>query len=307
MARAHRTILVTGVPRSGTTPIGEVLGFAPSTRFLYEPLNYESGLRSIEAYFPTVGDTRDHDEDIQAILDLRLRLRSGVFPEDRGLRRLGKYVVGGQSRVSARALRWGPTPDHVIWKDPFAIFLVARIATRFAVPTVITMRDPHAVAASFKRLGWSFDIRGIQRRLDPGGDAPWALSEDALTLAESGSAATGAALWRLGYGHASATTAGLANIAWVSVEDVLEQPRAVYERLYEFCGLELSEDAVRALEDKYRAGGRETPTRTHDRHRDVGAVATYWHGSLTEEENAAVDALTADVRVGVPASRSGLP
>ena len=48
-------ILVTGMPRSGTTAVGEVLSTAAGTAVLHEPLNYLVGLSDVPHYFAFPG------------------------------------------------------------------------------------------------------------------------------------------------------------------------------------------------------------------------------------------------------------
>ena len=40
------------------------------------------------------------------------------------------------------------------------------------IPVIVTVRNPWAVAASFKRLGWGFDVADLHRRLHRGRAGP---------------------------------------------------------------------------------------------------------------------------------------
>ena len=55
MPHERRLILVTGVPRSGTTAVGQMLSLAAGAGALHEPFNYHSGLRHIANYFEIPG------------------------------------------------------------------------------------------------------------------------------------------------------------------------------------------------------------------------------------------------------------
>ena len=166
----RRLVLVTGTPRSGTTPVGDVLAAARRTRTLYEPLNRHVGDRRVRRYFEVPGTGGFMDATVDGLVDdvrrLRLRLRPGLFPEDRGPRRLAKRLTGSRARMTYRLARLPPRPRTLVWKDPFAAFLAEDVARRHDVPVVVTLRPPEAVAASFKRLGWAFDVHDLLGRLD---------------------------------------------------------------------------------------------------------------------------------------------
>ncbi|MDN4173517.1 hypothetical protein QWY28_11220 [Nocardioides sp. SOB77] len=309
----RRFVLVTGMPRSGTTGIGSALAHAPGAAYLYEPLNAESGLRSVPEYF-LLPDDPGVDERLAEVLGLHLRVRDGVWPTDGALRRTVKRVTGSRTRTSAYRCRFDPRVRTVVWKDPFAAFLVDRVVARHAMPTVVTVRSPEATAASFKRLGWSFDVDRVRRKVAarfPDLDA--AVREDGWDAWADSPTTNGALLWRLLYGHLDAALTGLPGltgpaaapppVAWVSTAGLIADPMAAYRRLYALAGLELTADARAAIEQDYRDEGTSEPsaTRTHDPHRNVQQSTDYWTRTLDPAEVEAVRQITAAVRPRVEA------
>src|SRR6476620_8525932 len=122
--RAYRTILVTGCPRSGTTPVGANLALAPGTRYLYEPFNPRYGLRSISRHYEVPGangfSLNQFDRCVDAIRRLRLELKGYDWRAEEGWRRLVKRVVGSRCQVSYWLCRLDWSLHTVIWKDPTA-------------------------------------------------------------------------------------------------------------------------------------------------------------------------------------------
>ena len=133
------------MPRSGTTGVGTALAHAPGAASLYEPLNPESGLRSVAQYFvlpPAGGLPQDRElSDVLAqVLRVSVRTRTGVWPQDSRLRRAVKQVTGSTSRASAVRIRLDPRVRTVVWKDPFASLLVPTVARDLGIPAVVTIR-----------------------------------------------------------------------------------------------------------------------------------------------------------------------
>lgn len=111
----RRLILVTGSPRSGTTAVGHNLSLPISAGYLHEPFNVTVGIRDVTNEFEAVGAHNFSAERLDAIMSgivtLRLRWKSGVWPRDRGVRRLMKHLIGGRARVSFLRCLTNPVLD----------------------------------------------------------------------------------------------------------------------------------------------------------------------------------------------------
>lgn len=295
MTSARRLILVTGTPRSGTTPIGDALAAAPRTRTLYEPLNFHVGDRRVRRYFEIPGAggfaEADADELVRDIGRLRLRLRPGLFPEDRGLRRAVKRFTGSRTTSTYRAARLDARARTIVWKDPFAAFLAARVAAVHAIPVIATFRPPHAVAASFKRLGWRFDVDDLVSRLAATGfqpdqlEAEWDLSQPAINAA---------ALWRLVNAELLRAAQERPAVCLVDMDAVVADRDGVIRRLYARLGLQWTSRTEAHLDRSAKGEGPAAPqtTRAHGGRRDPAAVNRYWVDVLTAEEADAVSRIT---------------
>ncbi|WP_309648205.1 hypothetical protein [Nocardioides sp.] len=297
---------MTGMPRSGTTGVGSVLASAPRAAYFYEPLNPLSGLHSVDDYFLFAGPSGPDTtltRQLNQVFGLDLRLRSGIWRSDPAWRRAVKTVTGSRSRVSGVRCRLDPTLRTVVWKDPFASFLVPLLRERLGLPAVITVRSPEAAAASFKRLGWGFDLDRVRRHLaelTPGAayldaSVPWERSTES-------SAMNGALLWRLIYGYLDLTLpAGTAldrDVFWANSRALIGSPLETYEQMFATVGLRFEEATREEIVRLYRDEGTAEPSsaRAHDRHRNVNEANSYWNRTLTLPEQADVAAVTRDVR-----------
>lgn len=297
---AKRLILVTGAPRSGTTAVGRMLGLGKGVGTLHEPFNLLVGLREIEHYFEIPGtggcSTEKFDACIQQMRGLRLRFKPGVFPRERGVRRWLKYWFGGRAHNSYRLCRLQPGLHTLIWKDPFAALAADRIAARHDIDVVVTLRNPWAVAASFKRMGWAFDLDDLHARLRecggvlPAHPAAWGLRHTPV--------ANAALLWHVIYAPLLEWSRDNSRFVLLSLDQVVAAPVESYSKVYARLGLAWNDDIAERIKSNYTsASGEEQPQgqRAHDQRRDLGAVNTYWKGLLDEDERALVSEINASL------------
>jgi Sulfotransferase family len=148
--RRGRPVLVTGVPRSGTTWLArELAGARLAALPGREPMNPRSGQFALGG---TVSSWVELDEPSPKQRRVLLRCYRGQ--EVRMFSRYGKD-------------QWlAPLPwSRTVVKDPFALLSVPAIARVTAAIPVILYRHPGAVLASYRRMGWTADtaeIRALQ-------------------------------------------------------------------------------------------------------------------------------------------------
>ena len=291
----RRIVAVTGVPRSGTTVVGDILGARAGSVSIYEPMNPQSGDKRFKTPFPVPGSTGFCADDLNAFLhDLRvprLDLRSGVFPHETGIKALIKRVVGGRSRASLRGAILRPRADTLIWKDPFALLCVPALID-LGVDVVVTYRPAPAIAASFKRLNWQFPIEAVDARLreampgqwpDPPEPRPWGVSREAECAVH---------LWKLCAAMCLTLEPGKRPLL-VSTGDLSAAPRHAFEGIFAHLGMTLDAGADREIARRFRGGAEAAiPTgHPHTRSRDLGQVNDYWREILCREE---IDYVTAE-------------
>ena len=293
-----RLILVTGMPRSGTTAVGDVLGTARGAAILHEPLNYLVGLRDVPHYFVLPGGgevTNDTlDQWVSDMQSLSLHYKPGLFPKEKGLRRLVKQVVGGRSVNSYRRCLWTPGIDTLIWKDPFAALSARYLHEHYKMPVVVMLRNPWAVAASFKRMRWAFDLDEIMSRIQQAGQPHFRLNDKAWKLRHE-PAANAALLWFIIYSSLHAQLAPEGGLIGLSLDELIQDPATVYAELFDLLGLPWTESVKRGVLKRY-LGKQSEPRvpigeKAHDRKRDLASMNQYWRKLLSADEQALVSAV----------------
>ncbi len=297
-SQERRIVLVTGTPRSGTTVVGDILGSARRNASLYEPMNIQSGDRRFDVAFPIPGPQGFTPAALEAFIEdlkaLRLDPRSGVFPHERGLAALGKWLVGGRTRASLRAARARPWIDTLIWKDPFAMLCVPDLLA-MGVPVVVTWRPAAAIAASFKRLNWSFDIDAIADRVATVIHRPMPLPlEGGPRVAREVECAV--YLWKLCLALCL-TNEGSRPIL-VSTGDLNRNPTKAFEVIFARLGLRLDDAARREIDKRFtdKRGAAAVPEgHPHTRDRDFTQANLYWKQLLSPAEADFVEKETAEL------------
>jgi len=151
-------VLVAGLPRSGTTWVGEVLGRSAGARYLHEPDNH---LVRPDAWwakrrlgpYPELGPgTAGGDyERLWARAFAGGPRPSPVYAGARILQRAGAPRVSGRlaSRQTPR-----PAPGPLVVKSVHCARALEWAVDRFRPAVVVVERHPFGVIASWRKLGW---------------------------------------------------------------------------------------------------------------------------------------------------------
>lgn len=299
MSRA--LILVTGAPRTATTPVGNMLASARKTASLYEPLG-PTGLKRFQMWFPMAGDPGA--QQIDALIDDLRHLRTGGLKSQQrdGGFSVKRAILGSRTLHSYRLARLQVGADHLIWKDPHAIFLAPDIAKR-GVPVVLTVREARAHAASYRRLGWVSKAGELYPR--------WCARFGRCDIIErflpdAGQAVTSAALlWRMCYLPLLQEEV-LGRVHLVTPDALMRDEHGCYAELFGKLGLVQSAKTRAMLQaPKSDAGSRPSRATTHDWGRSVAAVNSYWREILTADDLARVHEITCDIEEQILTSTSG--
>jgi hypothetical protein len=291
-----RPILVTGMPRSGTTWVGRVLCAGGGAGYLAEPFNLATSPGTIRVpvdhWYPYV--TEENEREIVAALEPLFRFK---YPLGRELRRCRTYVD------LLHTLRWwrgfvrsrGRRP---LVKEPHAVFSAEWFARRLGSDVVVTVRHPAAVVSSWKRLGWSFDFANLLEQpalmrdlLDPFGPEMERSREPSHDLVDRV-----ALLWHVVYRTVADYRDRFAGFQIVRQEDLSREPVEGYRALYEALGLPLSRESETAIaEASSSANPKESSVeRPHDTHLDSRATLTSWKRRLSDDEVARIRNVTAE-------------
>jgi hypothetical protein len=159
-------VLVAGLPRSGTTWVGEVLGRTAGARYLHEPDNH---LLRPEAWwakrrlgpYPELRpgadvapgpDGGDYERLWERAFAGGPARPSPVYAGLKILQRAGAPRVSG--RLASRQ-RPRPAPGPLVVKSVHCARSLEWAAERFGPAVVIVERHPFGVIASWRKLGWA--------------------------------------------------------------------------------------------------------------------------------------------------------
>ena len=136
--------------------------------------------------------------------------------------------------VSAGVAASDPTLRRVVWKDPFAAFLVPELSTTYQMPVVITGAasggDRRQLQATRLGLRPGYRVRGHLQRLTPGaGYLDVEVDTHAWANTRSNAAVNGAILWQLLYGYLDETLGDpdgrSAPVVWAETRTIISSPQ----------------------------------------------------------------------------------
>lgn len=289
-------ILVTGAPRSGTTPVGAALALAPGARMIYEPMG-PTGDRRIPSRFAIPGEPGFppslFEEFVRDLAALRLRLgtqQRKSYWRLSAAQRLARSFVGSRTRSSYLATKLAFNLRTLVWKDPMAALAVPSVLS-LGIPTVICLRDPLATAASFKRRGWKGDASSVYPRFRDNYGAVPAIERLSSRIRTMNCVGNAAMLWHMVYLLAHRVVDGQfgslpGNLHLVSGAALETDEINVYRQTFEVLDLPFDGRPRRRLEARVRQAVHEAgdPARVHDWQRTLSATNSYWSDVLSAEE-----------------------
>jgi hypothetical protein len=305
-----RPILVTGVPRCGTSWVGKMLDASGAVVYINEPLNdrhppgRSPGILAAPVQHRFQYITGANEPPFLEAFTETLGLRYHVLAElsqnrsPRDLARMAKYW---NSFVRGRLRGRRPLLD-----DPFAVFSTEWFARRLDCQVVVVVRHPAAIAASRKRLGWRTDFRQLLNQsllleewLHPFERDMRAILRKPDWLGES------ALLWRMIYHVVGQLRERLRGIRIVRHEDLSLDPLGGYAQLYAALELPLTASTGRVIERSSTGGLHDAghswsvsvrgASKTGFRPLDSRAHAGKWKRSLAVDEISRIRAATEDV------------
>ncbi|GIH99093.1 sulfotransferase [Planobispora takensis] len=233
-------VLVTGLPRSGTSWAGKMLAASGELVYVNEPLNpshrpgRSPGVLDAEVTHRFQYISADDDATwLRAFTDtvaLRYRflaeLRRNRAPYD-----LARMVRYGTAFTFGRL-----TGRRALLDDPFALLSAGWFAGRLGCRVIVMVRDPVAFAGSWQRLGWTVYFHELLEQPLLVRDHP-RVEELRPLVGSQDRLAKAAALWRVTTAVAADLAARHPEILLVSYEDLATDPLTGFRRLYDWAGL----------------------------------------------------------------------
>ncbi len=316
-------VLVTGLPRSGTSWAGRMLAASRELVYVNEPLNpghppgRSPGVLDARVthrfQYICAGDDAPWAAAFGDTIALRYRfaaeLRANRSPYD--LLRMARY---GAAFTLGRALG-----RRALLDDPFALLSAAWFHDRLGCRVVVLVRDPVALAGSWRRLGWTVPFRELLDQPCLVRDHPCVARLRAVTGAgrpadpgpgpepdpEADPVTNVAALWTTAREIVATIAATRAGVRVARYEDLVRDPVAGFRDLYAHCGLTWSRRVARRVARSCSARApssgpafrRTGLSRTAYRPMDAAAALTSYLDRLTDEEIDRVVRMTCPVSV----------
>lgn len=284
-ARDTRPLLVTGVPRSGTTWLARVLASGPGCAMTgREPMNPHGRQYRL-------GGTIDTWTRLTAPT---VRQRTALALAYRGWMPLVYSRYGYRQGVAP--LPW----SKIVVKDPFAMLSIpAIVRTTGAVP-VLVYRHPGAVLASYRRMGWRPDIAEVAPIVDlPQVPPTTGVDHLALDMARFWSALNTTAVGDLDQ---------VPQAVVVAHEDIATAGMAGLRRLFAACGVDWDGPTEERIAGAGSEGGSANMSKAlHDLNRDPAAVAASWRAHVSDEEIALLESVAGPTLAVLNARRIALP
>ena len=146
-------IYVTGVPRCGSSWVGQVLGSFSGVRYVYEPFNPK--------WSPSLAGILTHFEYLDSASKVSSPLLSSAnfaFSGGQSMKQLFRSIYRG---YFGAVLPGGP---KVVVKDPTAPLIIDWLNHYYQVQPLIIFRHPCGFASSIAELGWELDVNQILRQ-----------------------------------------------------------------------------------------------------------------------------------------------
>jgi Sulfotransferase family len=251
-------IVITGLPRSGTSWVGKMLEASGRTVYVNEPMNphhppgHTPGVLNVdvERAFQYIC-TANEGPYLPAFADTA-RLRYHPLAELR--RNQGAYDLARLVKYGASFTRGRITKKRALLDDPYAVFSARWLADRMGATVVILVRDPVAFCGSWHKLGWTTYFHELLEQphlvQDLLGDH---VPELQRLVGSTDKLAKNATLWRATY-DVVGRWSEVPGVHIRRYEDFSRAPVESFHELYDVCGLPWSAQTEATVVSGSQAG-----------------------------------------------------
>ncbi|MBB3229754.1 sulfotransferase domain-containing protein [Halomonas stenophila] len=276
-------ILVSGMHRSGTTHLGNLLHVAnPALGLLHEPANKFLGVKEINHWYPEVNEINMPSCFIEKLFSLKFNRRK--WPKNGNesfFRTLGRTLGGGEFVKSVRASK-KMAGNGLIIKDPF-LMNFSPLMIEHDIQVVIIYKHPLSNLFSIERQQWDVQLRDFSEKYKYYHEE----LEGQLIKEFSLSQAKILTLWY--YLHRNLMDKYNENIAIVSHSDFCNSPKKVVSLLHKKGFIKSHERALGYIDKTMLVERKERNNKLHDFVRSSQAVDEKWRRTYSEEQISVID------------------
>ena len=300
--KKKRLILVTGIPRSGTTWMGKMIGISPQAGYLWEPLGmgHRPGVCALDpVWFPYITKT-NHAQYFNAITDtanynynFKAEFNS-IWAELKKARSINIIrTLKGRIRVmiveNIRFHKYKKEKRVPLFKDPLSLFLSEWYYKHFDAKIIIMIRHPAAVIASHKRLQWRLNSQLllkqpalIQDHLNDYRSELLSVKNKTYDLIEDG-----IIMWNIIYSTVQKYRRKYKDWLFLKHEEVASDPLKHYPKIFNFIGIDYTlkiEESIKkyCLEPNMKSYNIEK--RAHNIKLYSPGTAHSWKNEMSSEE-----------------------
>ncbi len=302
-------LLVTGLPRTGTSWVGKTLEASGQVVYINEPLNPQHppggspGVLNASVAHRYQYICADNDDGWRPAFSDTLRLRYHPVAELR--RNRGAYDLARMAKYSTSFTAGRLRGRRAMLDDPWAIVSIPWLVEQMGCQPVVLVRRPQSFAGSWRRLGWRVDFHDLLTQPQLLRDVLGPYEQEMRTL--SGSAdwvAQISLLWTAMYAAVADLADRMPEITVVRYEDLAAEPVPRFRELYDALGLPWTADVeaevtrattAKGIAPAFRWNLRGGLSRTGYRPMDSRKALTSYQEVLTDEEVDRICALTAGV------------
>ena len=125
MKNIKKPIIISGIPRSGTTPLGRVLSSIKGFSMIYEPFNVNQGIVDVQFNYPYPGkniSVQEFQSIFNSLVQFKSSFKKGFLKHDSFIKRIFKTFFGNESSLSYFKSKKSSSLKQLIIKDPFLLF-----------------------------------------------------------------------------------------------------------------------------------------------------------------------------------------
>jgi hypothetical protein len=279
-----RPILVTGVPRSGTTWLARLLATAPKASLAgREPMNPRGRQYALGHTLPGWVHLETFDARQKRLI------RSAYHGTNPMV-----YSRYGRHQWTA-VLPW----RRLIMKDPFAMLSLRAVADATQPDIVFLYRHPGAVLTSYRRMGWQPDLEELQPIIQAhpaySNDGDLSL-QDLPASGETSEAEAMGRFWAALHIMALYDITTLPDVVVVSHEELATHGQDAAARLFNRLRLAMTTDTDDELAQETRGSSASSSSSgLHNFDRSPADAATAWRHKLEPTEVEEIETVTAPV------------
>lgn len=290
--------MVTGAPRSGTTFVGKMLALPLHVAYVNEPFNTQTGMKGVERPFPYMKHSDDdpHEDLVKAVIEGKTSFRASSLRQETAnpIRKLAREIFISRENLGHHINSYNPLKQRYLIKDPMACFSTEYLHQKFDFNTLIVMRHPASMVASYKRLGWRFNLNDLKGQPDLMDDHLKEILKD-VNPDKVSQIEEGAYLWLAINSVLEKYASRNKNMIMVRHEDLSKEPLTEFLKIYDKFNLPYTTRVQRKIKEHTSSKNSAEPKNNavHQLKRDSAKNISRWKKILTDAETEIVHKITA--------------